>query len=125
VKSFSAEKEEYLKLISQYQSQEGAVKTRILAKKLMLSDSSVTEMFQKLSKENLVIYTPYKGVKLTGKGIKYIEYLQRKQELLTQFLEKHLDCSEQEKEELLDQLEHISHELFFDKLEEYLKSPHS
>ncbi|HPR81198.1 MAG TPA: metal-dependent transcriptional regulator [Enterococcus sp.] len=121
METFSAEKEEYLKLINYYQNQDGIARTGLLAKKLALTKSSVTEMFQKLSQENLVSYTPYMGVYLTKKGAKYVAYLRKKQALLSCFLETCLECSEEEVEEILNELEHINNQLFFDKLEQYLK----
>nr|WP_245785546.1 hypothetical protein [Enterococcus italicus] len=33
-----------------------------------------------------------------------------------------MDCSEKEIVEILDELEHIDNELFFDKLEQYLEN---
>ncbi|EOT29231.1 metal-dependent transcriptional regulator [Enterococcus saccharolyticus] len=119
--TFSAEKEEYLKLISHYQNQNGIARTGHLAKKLSITKSSVTEMLQKLSKENFVKYVPYQGVYLTEKGVRYITYLNKKQMLLSCFLENSLKCSEEEMEGILDELEHIQNEVFFDKLEQYLK----
>lgn len=121
MKIFSAEKEEYLKLINYYQNQDGIARTGLLAKKLALTKSSVTEMLQKLSQENLVRYTPYMGVYLTEKGSRYVAYLRKKQDLLSCFLETCLECSEEEIEEILDELEHINNQLFFDKLDQYLK----
>jgi len=120
----SAKKEEYLKLIDKNQNKEGFVRNKVLADQLKLANSSVTEMFLKLSHEDLVTYVPYQGAKLTKKGKKYVEQLQKKQQLLCKFLEEYLNCTEQECEDILDQLEHINHDLFFSKLEKYLKKPY-
>ena len=54
---FSDEKEEYLKLISHYQMRDGIARTGVLAKKLGITKSSVTEMFQRLAEEEFVKYT--------------------------------------------------------------------
>ncbi|MCD5002396.1 metal-dependent transcriptional regulator [Enterococcus saccharolyticus] len=121
MKTCSSKKEQYLKLIHYYQSQDGIARTGILAKRLSLRRSSVTEMFQKLAKEHYVKYRPYLGVSLTEKGLKYVEYLQRKHRLLHGFLMKELQCSEAEIELILDELEHVDSELFFNRLEVYLE----
>lgn len=118
----SAEKEEYLKLIYYYDGHIELVGNNQIAKHLGLSNPSVTEMFQKLSKDNLVEYFPYKGVQLTKDGLKKVEQLQRKQKLLCIFFEYHLECSEEEMTELLNHLEHIDNQLFFEKLEQFLDS---
>lgn len=117
---FTAEKEEYLKLIKEKQREKELVKNNELAKELDLARASVTEMFLKLSQEELIIYIPYKGVKLTEKGKHYVKLLEKKQELLLHFFEQHLACTKKEREDMLDHLEHINHELFFEKLEQYL-----
>ncbi|WP_207940424.1 DtxR family transcriptional regulator, Mn-dependent transcriptional regulator [Enterococcus sp. DIV2402] len=118
--SLSAEKEEYLKLIYYYNGQIELVGNNKIAKHLSLSNSSVTEMFQKLANDKLVKYFPYKGVQLTKYGLKKVEQLQRKQRLLRIFFEHHLECTEEEIMDLLNHLEHIDNQLFFNKLELFL-----
>ncbi|WP_313628923.1 metal-dependent transcriptional regulator [Enterococcus italicus] len=62
---FSVEKEEYSKLVGHYQMRDGIARTGVLAKKLGITKSSVTEMFQRLAEEDFVKYTAYQGVSLT------------------------------------------------------------
>jgi len=121
MKTLSKEKEDYLKIISQCQGENKFVKNEKLAKQLCLANPTVTEMCQKLSKERLVTYTPYKGVKLTKKGIEYVKTLEERQRILRSFLDKTLHCDEKEMNYLLNHLEHIDCQLFFDKLAEFEK----
>ncbi|GMA46038.1 hypothetical protein GCM10025854_16160 [Tetragenococcus muriaticus] len=74
MKIYSAEKEEYLKLIDKNQAEEGTVRNHKLAEQLGIANSSVTEMFLKMSQKGLIVYKPYKGVKLTEEGAAHIFY---------------------------------------------------
>lgn len=75
---FSVEKEEYSKLVGHYQMRDGIARTGVLVKKLGITKSSVTEMFQRLAEEDFVKYTAYQGVSLTEKAMRHIDYLEKK-----------------------------------------------
>jgi len=53
---------------------------------LNISPSTVTGMLKKLSSEGLVKYAPYKGVKLTGKGVKEAAIIVKRIHILLNFL---------------------------------------
>lgn len=55
-------------------------------KNLGVAPASVTQMLIKLKRDNYVKYNPYKGAKLTNKGIKVAENIIRKHQLLEKFL---------------------------------------
>ncbi|HRZ18993.1 MAG TPA: metal-dependent transcriptional regulator, partial [Methanofastidiosum sp.] len=61
--------EEYLEAILDIVNEKDLAKTNDLSQLLKVSPSSVTEVIQRLSKNDLIIYEPYKGVKLTDKGL--------------------------------------------------------
>lgn len=60
--------EDYLKAIYQVETEHGAVSTNALADRLGVSAASVTGMLKKLATLDLVTYTRYQGVGLTGEG---------------------------------------------------------
>lgn len=78
--------EEYLEAIHSINEQGRQAKNRDLAEKLNVSPPSVTQMIQRLAKEGLVEYEPYKGATLTGKGMALAEKVVRKHRLLERFL---------------------------------------
>jgi DtxR family Mn-dependent transcriptional regulator len=87
----SASTEEYLEALYNL-TQDGRVAgTSDISKKLNISPASVTEMLKKLAEENLVNYSPYKGVTLTPSGYKIAEKMTRKHRLLEYFLHNVLD----------------------------------
>jgi len=63
------------------------VKTNQIAEMMNVDPSTVTSMLQKLSRKELVEYTPYYGAKLTAKGEKFARQVVRKHRLSESFLE--------------------------------------
>lgn len=64
----SANLENYLMAIWVTSDGRRTARTNDIAQWLKVAPSSVTEMLQKLAEEGYVVYTPYKGVRLTAKG---------------------------------------------------------
>lgn len=62
------EQEDYLETIYELGQKNGLVRISDVAKILNLSKPSVTQMMQRLVKENCVVYKPYLPLKLTKKG---------------------------------------------------------
>lgn len=63
------------------------VKTNQIAEMMNVDPSTVTSMFKKLSKKELIEYKPYYGAKLTAKGEKIARKVVRKHRLSESFLE--------------------------------------
>jgi DtxR family Mn-dependent transcriptional regulator len=57
-----------------------------LAERLGVTPPSVTQMVKRLADEGLVEYEPYKGVRLTGRGMALAQRVVRKHRLLERFL---------------------------------------
>lgn len=83
--------EEYLEAIYKLNERGRMAKNVDLAKSLKITPPSVTQMIQKLSEEGLVVYEPYKGVMLTGKGMALAQKVVRKHRLLERFLHDYLN----------------------------------
>ena len=63
--------EDYIKTIYTLTVEEKAklANTQVVANTLEVTIQTANEMFKKLAKQDLVVYKPYKGVRLTEKGI--------------------------------------------------------
>lgn len=77
-----------------------------LAKKLRVAPPSVTQMVKKLAEEGLVIYHPYKGTILTGKGTAMAQNVVRKHRLLERFLHSFLGLPVEKVHEEACRMEH-------------------
>ena len=62
------------------------VKTNALAERLKVAPASVTEALQRLGRDGLVEYEPYKGARLTDRGKEAASRVKRKHRLLEVFL---------------------------------------
>ena len=78
--------EEYLEAIHSFNEKGESARNTELAKRLNVAPPSVTQMIQKLAEEELVLYEPYKGAVLTGKGMALAQKVVRKHRLLERFL---------------------------------------
>ena len=116
--------EDYLKAIYHVsQSSSGAVATTSIAKQIGAKPSSVTDMFNKLSDQNLVKYQKYQGVSLTNEGVKTALRIVRKHRLWESFLVSHLNFNWDEVHQVAEQLEHIQSEKLTNELERFLDYP--
>ena len=115
--------ENYLKAIYQLAQLESPVKTKAVADSLDVSLPSVTSMMQSLSGDEMVVYTPYKGVTLTEKGRAAALSVIRKHRLVEMFLVQTLDYTWDEVHAEAEQLEHaISNELA-QRMDDFLGNP--
>jgi len=80
------ETEEYLEAMLDLSAGGAPVKTSALAARLKLAPASVTEAIQRLGRDGLVGYEPYKGATLTAKGLEAARRVKRKHRLLEVFL---------------------------------------
>ena len=80
---FQEFEDEYLEMMYEcYEDDPSAhVRTGELADKLSVSPASVTEMLRRLASKDLVIYTPYKGAKLTDAGLEHGQRMKRRHRL--------------------------------------------
>ena len=115
--------EEYLERIGELERLESPVKTSSLAEVLGLSLGSVSEMLQRLSKRELVKYTPYAGVSLTAEGKKSFLMLTRRHRLWEVFLNKYLGIAWEDVFAEACSLEHSTSDLVTDKLGQFLNNP--
>lgn len=79
------EQEDYLETIYDLYEEKGYVRISDVAMALKLSKPSVTQMMQRLQKEDCVIYSPYQPLKLTDKGRKIGKGVAQRHKVLAEF----------------------------------------
>lgn len=77
--------EEYLEAIYSFNERGERAKNTEIAKRLKVAPPSVTQMLKKLADRGYVIYTPYTGTILTGRGMAFAQRVVRKHRLLERF----------------------------------------
>lgn len=79
--------EDYLEQISGLIAEKGYARVVDIAQRLSISQASVTNMVKRLDAEGLVNYERYRGMTLTTRGEEVADYIIRRHELLTRFLQ--------------------------------------
>lgn len=115
--------ENYLKSIYHLSLNAGSVSTNQLASLLNTKASSVTDMLKKLADKDLINYTPYQGVTLTGTGEKIAINIIRKHRLWEFFLVEKLNFKWDEVHEMAEEMEHISSTELIDRLDKFMDYP--
>lgn len=119
----SPSKEDYIKTIFSLKGSEEIVSNKDLANSLNVSAASVTDMNNRLVKEELITYIPYKGVQLTDLGIQVANQLIRKHRIWEVFLYDKLGFEWDEVHIEADRLEHASSNKLIEKLNLFLGQP--
>src|SRR5688500_14218620 len=101
----------------------GAASTKGVADRLSVSSASVTNMFARLQGMGLVLYEPYRGASLTGRGRGEALRLIRRHRLIETFLLEHLGYAWREVHEEAERLEHAVSDGFTERLAEFLGHP--
>ncbi|GBD80456.1 putative DtxR family transcriptional regulator [Tetragenococcus halophilus subsp. halophilus] len=123
MKKMTPIREDYLKLILELGDDQSKINNKQIVSGLDVSAASVSEMINKLVKENLVEHTPYQGVQLTDKGLEKASSLVRRHRLWEVFLVEHLKYSWNEVHDDAEVLEHVTSETLAHHLNEYLEHP--
>jgi len=116
-------KEDYLKIIFELGGTKKKVSNKQIALSLDIAAGSVTEMVGKLVQEGLAKHTPYAGISLTKKGIRYAETLVRKHRIWEDFLVDKLNYDLPDVHTEAEVLEHVTSDRLIDSLEEFLGNP--
>ncbi|MGX7203900.1 metal-dependent transcriptional regulator [Enterococcus pingfangensis] len=116
-------REDYLKLILELGGDKEKVSNKKIVAGLSISGASVSEMINKLVKEELVEHSPYQGVQLTPTGLEKASALVRKHRLWEVFLVDHLGYSWNEVHDEAEVLEHVTSSQLEQKLDNYLNHP--
>jgi DtxR family Mn-dependent transcriptional regulator len=126
---FSAAVEDYAKAIYQLGERAGgAVSTTALAERLDVTPASASGMVRKLDDLGLVAHVPYKGVRLTAKGVRVALEVLRHHRLLELYLATNLGVPWDRVHDEAEVLEHVLseelEELIAAKLGNPTRDPH-
>ena len=94
-----------------------------LAEHLNIHAVSANQMIRKLEEQELVIYTPYKGVSLTAEGERTALRIMRSRRLWEVCLVQHLNIPDDEAAALACGMEHLTDNRVCDSLDRYLNCP--
>ena len=117
------ESEEYLEAIYRLQERKGIAKTTEIARKLNVALGSVTNTIECLKRKGLVEHQPYKGVRLTEKGMKEALKVIRKHRLAERLLVDALKMEWSKVHEAACSLEHAITEEMLPYIERALGYP--
>ena len=115
--------EEYLEAIYRLQEKSGAARTSDIVKMLEVVPGTVTNTVERLEKEGYVTHEPYKGVKLTGKGIKIALQVVRRHRLSERLLTDILHVEWEKVHDAACKLEHGITDEIIKPLEKTLRHP--
>jgi DtxR family Mn-dependent transcriptional regulator len=115
--------QDYLKTIYILSQNKDLVSTTEISKKLDVAPASVTEMLKKLSEDDYIKYEPYKGSKLTEKGLAEAKKIVRKHRLLETFLTDVLHIGKEKVHTQACQMEHTLSDEAEESLCRLLKHP--
>jgi len=115
--------EEYLEAIYRLQEKSGAARTSDIVVMLEVVPGTVTNTVERLEKEGYVIHEPYKGVKLTEKGIKIALQVVRRHRLSERLLTDILHVEWDKVHEAACELEHDITDEIIKPLEQTLSHP--
>jgi len=115
--------EEYLEGIYRLQEKSGVARTNDIVKLLKVVPGTVTNTVERLEKEGYVTHEPYKGVKLTEKGLKMALQVVRRHRLSERLLTDILHVEWDKVHDAACKLEHGITDEIIKPLEKALKNP--
>jgi DtxR family Mn-dependent transcriptional regulator len=115
--------EMYLKTIYNLESKNGAARTGDIANILNITPGSVTNTLEVLETKGLVAREPYKGVKLTGEGLKLALSVFRRHRLAEKLLTDVLKLDWTDSHEEACKLEHVISDQLATSIEKALGQP--
>src|SRR5690554_5832973 len=117
--------EDYIKIIYilTIEEKQDLAKSQTVADSLNVTIQTANEMFKKLAKQGLIVYTPYKGVYLTEKGSLEAIRVIRAHRVLELFLTETLKFNWSEVHEDAEKLEHAASEKVINALYDFLGKP--
>lgn len=123
IEQVTAVVEEYLEAIYKLQEKSGAAKTSDLVDLLKVAPGTVTNTVERLEKEEYITHEPYKGVKLTEKGLKIAIQVVRRHRLSERLLTDILHMKWDKVHEAACKLEHGITDEIIKPLEKALRHP--
>ncbi len=116
-------KENYLKAIYFLSQENSDVSITELSKRMNVSKPTANNMVMKMQEKGWLFYEKYKPINLTIKGEKLGTLIIRKHRLTEIFLSQVMGFGWEEVHDIAEEIEHISSNLFFDRMDEILGFP--
>jgi len=123
MKEVTAVIEEYLEAIYRLQEKSGVARTSDIVELLRVVPGTVTNTVERLEKEGYVTHEPYKGIKLTERGLKIALRVVRKHRLSERLLTDILHVEWDKVHDAACKLEHGITDEIIKPLEKALKDP--
>jgi DtxR family transcriptional regulator, Mn-dependent transcriptional regulator len=115
--------EDYLKAVLKMEDLKEKVTTSAVARRLEVTDPTVTDMLRKLQKAGLLEYKPYYGATLTEQGRLIALKLLRRHRLIELFLHKLMGYGWEQVHEEAEKLEHVVSDFFIERVDVLLNHP--
>ena len=115
--------EDYLKAIFAITERGEAASTSAIAAALDVQPASVTGMVKRLAEAGMLQHVPYRGVRLTGKGIREALRVIRRHRILETYLLQRLGYTWDDVHEEAERLEHAASERLIDQMASALEDP--
>lgn len=100
----------------------GEARTTVLTSELGVKPATISKMISKLAEKNLIVWEPYRGVKLSEKGRAIAEQIVRRHRIAEYFLANVLNMDVVEAHRYAHMMEHLPEE-FFNRLYDFLGKP--
>src|SRR5262245_9793125 len=115
--------EDYLKVVLNLEDRHEKASTSNVARRLDVSDGTVTDMLRKLKSAGLLEYTPYYGVALTQRGRAIALKILRRHRLIELFLHRIMGYGWEEVHDEAERLEHAVSDFFVERVDALLDHP--
>ena len=115
--------EDYLKAIFSLTERGEVASTSAIAAALEVQPASVTGMVKRLAEAGLLQHVPYRGVRLTGKGIREALRVIRRHRILETYLVQQLGYAWDDVHGEAERLEHAASERLIDRMAAALEDP--
>ena len=112
--------ENYLKAMFFLADKHGEFSLTELSKRMGVSTPTANSMVKKLQKEGWIIYKKYQPLILTARGKKQAALILRKHRLTEMYLTEKMGFGWEEVHDIAEQVEHITSDKFFDRMDQLL-----
>lgn len=119
----SSTAEDYLKAVLNLEDRHEKASTSNVARRLAVSDGTVTDMLRKLQAAGLLEYTPYYGAALTPRGRAIALKILRRHRLIELFLHRIMGYGWEQVHDEAERLEHAVSDFFVDRIDALLNYP--
>lgn len=115
--------ENYLKALYHIALKKGNVTVNELSKQLHIKMPTVNSMMKRMLEKGYIHYESYKPIQMTDLGMLTAALIVRKHRLAEMFLVEKMGFTWDQVHDIAEQMEHVTSNLFFDKMDELLNYP--